>query len=225
MRTTLLFAAVATLVTGAAATTAHATERDEQIWVAPILQGPLAGKARFWLEAQGRLTDSASTFSTAIVRPAVYYPLGAGFNVFVGYAWTPTPRPTFRDEHRPWQQVNHVFEARGAQLQNRVRLEERFIEGTGGVVFRARYMARFVYRPKSWNGFGFALWDEIFVHLNERATGPRSGLDQNRIAFGPQYQPFKQLVLEPSYMLQTVYRENRPERVAHTFLLFVWITL
>jgi hypothetical protein len=165
------------------------------------------------------------TFSTAIVRPALVYPLGAGFNAFVGYAWTPTPEPRFRDEQRPWQQVNHVVDARGAQLQNRLRFEERFIEGVDGPLFRLRYMVRFVYRPKTWHGFGFAMSDELFFHLNERATGPRSGIDQNRFAIGPQYQFSKALLVEPAYLLQTVYRERRPERLAHTLLLTVWITL
>lgn len=47
-----------------------------------------------------------------------------------------------------------------------------------------------------------------------------------RSSFGADtLQPFQALVLEPSWPLQTIYREGRPERVAHTFLLFAWINL
>ncbi len=216
----LLLLAAATLLSTASAS---ATETDEQIWIAPIVQGPLVGKARFWFEGQVRLAEDASKLVTTIVRPAIQYPLGHGFAVWLGYAWTPSHRPKYADEHRPWQQINHVYESRGAQLQNRFRFEERFLET--GLVFRPRYMARFVYRPKSWNGFGFAVWDEMFFHLNEKEKGPRAGIDQNRFGIGPQWQPIKQLILEPSYVAQTIYREGRPEKLGHTFLLFVWITL
>lgn len=208
--------------------TAHA-EEDGQFWIAPIVQTPVVGKLRSWIELQARVKDEGKQLDRLIVRPALTYPIGHGFAVWVGYAYLPFTRgteSTLYPEHRPWQQLTHFHGApdRG-QLQNRLRFEQRFIDRVDTASLRLRYMARLVLRPKSWSGFGFALWDEIFVNLNSPSSNIRAGFDQNRFALGVQYAVSKALVFEPSYVAITQWRSNRELLVAHTGLLFVWITL
>lgn len=212
--------------------TAHA-EEDGQFWVAPIVQTPVVGKLRSWIELQARWKDEGKQLDRLIVRPALTYPLGHGFAVWAGYAYLPFTRGTentLYPEHRPWQQLTHFGGApdRG-QLQNRLRFEQRVIDAPGDspdiVSLRLRYMARLVLRPKSWSGFGFALWDEIFVNLNSPSANIKTGFDQNRFALALQYAVSKALVFEPTYLAITQWRTNKELLVAHTALLFVWITL
>ncbi len=212
------------------ASTAHA-EEDGQVWFAPIVQTPIVGKLRSWLELQARFKDEGNQLDRLIVRPALNYPLGAGFTAWVGYGYMPFTRlvngeSKLYPEHRGWQQLTHVGGApeRG-QLQNRLRFEQRFIDNVDTAALRLRYMARLVHRPRSWGGFGYALWDEIFVNLNSPSGTLKSGFDQNRFAFGLQYAVSKALVFEPSYVAITQFRPNREVLIGHTALLFVWITL
>lgn len=205
--------------------TSSAFETDTQLWAAGYLQFPIASKLRGYLEVQPRWSDAGGEFSQLLVRPAVNWNFGHGITGWVGYAWTPSFQPSYVDEQRPWQQLQHQLERNGVTMVNRLRFEERFIEGAGDVAFRARYMARAFYRPPAWHGFGVAVWDELFVALN--TTGrTRQGVDQNRAAVGVQYAVSKALVFEPTYMLQSIYRgPSRPGRAGHTALLMVWITL
>lgn len=226
-----LAAALATLLLAVTtgATRAEA-EEDGQIWLAPIVQTPVVGKVRSWIEMQARWKDEGAQLDRLIFRPALNVAVGSGFTLWAGYGYMPFTRPTtgtkLYPEHRPWQQVMHVFgDPKTGQLTNRLRFEQRLIDGVDEASLRLRYMARVVYRPKAWHGFGFAVWDEMFVNLNSPNKGPRAGFDQNRLAFGLQYSPFKQLVLEPSYVAISQWRPNREVLLAHTALLFVWITL
>ena len=215
------------LVTGTAAT-AHA-EEDGQFWIAPIVQTPVVGKLRAWIELQARAKDEGKQLDRLIVRPALNYPLGHGFSAWVGYGYLPFTRGAeskLYPEHRSWQQLTHLGgDPALGQVQNRLRFEERFIDNVDTAALRLRHMVRLVYRPKSWSGFGFALWDEIFVNLNSPSANIRAGFDQNRFALGVQYAVTKKLILEPSYDAISQWRAHRETLVAHTGLLFVWITL
>lgn len=212
-------------------TPAARAEQDGQVWFAPIVQTPIVGKLRSWVELQARWKDDGNQLDRLIVRPAVSYSLGHGFAVWAGYGYMPFTRIVDGEsklfpEHRFWQQVNHIGGApdRG-QVQNRLRFEERLIDGVDTAALRVRYMARLVHRPKSWGGFGYALWDEIFLNVNSPSSTIRAGVDQNRFAVGLQYAVSKALVFEPSYVAVNIWRANRETLVAHTALLFVWITL
>jgi hypothetical protein len=211
-----------------ASSAAHADE-DGQLWIAPILQTPIVGKLRSYLELQARWKDEGKELDRLIVRPAINYGLGSGFTAWVGYGYMPFTRPNddkLYPEHRPWQQLMHAGgDPALGQVTNRLRFEERFIDRVDDPAFRLRYMIRLVLRPKSWSGFGFALWDEIFVNLNSPTGGPRAGFDQNRFAVALQYAVSKKLIFEPTYMALTQWRFERTTLIGHTGLLFVWITL
>jgi hypothetical protein len=207
---------------------AHA-EEDGQLWLAPIVQAPIAGKLRGYLEFQARAREDGKQLDRLIVRPALNYGLGHGFSAWLGYGYMPFTRrreSKLYPEHRVWEQLAHMAGVpETGQVQNRLRFEQRFIDSADHTAFRLRYMVRTVVRPKSWSGFGLAVSDEIFVNLNSASPTVRTGFDQNRFTFGIQYAVSKVLVLEPAYLAMTQWRPNREILVGHTGLLFVWITL
>jgi len=210
------------------ATTAHALEDDEQYWGAIYFQAPVVQKLKIWIEPQYRYVPDENANHRLLARTALYYPLGAGFTAWAGYAWTPVwvkkegkdgPRV---DEHRPWQQLMHVYDnGHGVAFVNRFRFEERFIENDDGASLRARFMSRLQYRPKEWHGFGVVVWDELFLNPNTTSK-VKSGVDQNRFAVALQYAFNKTFILEPTYMINGV---NSRRKDFHTGLLILWINL
>jgi len=218
-----LLALLTLLVIVAVTPRAHALEDDEQYWAAVYVQAPVVEKLKLWVEPQFRYVPNEAFDRRVIARGALYYPLGAGFTAWAGYAWTPMWKKSDRiDEHRPWQQLMHSYDRRGVTFVNRFRFEERFIENADSVSLRARYMARVQYRPKEWRGFGLVMWDELFVNANTTTNGPKSGVDQNRFALALQYAFNKTFILEPTYMINGV---NSRRKDFHTAFLILWINL
>jgi len=208
---------------------AHALEDDDQYWFAVNLQAPVVEKLKLWVEPQFRYVPDEPADRRVIARTGLFYPIGAGFSVWAGYAWTPVWNKKAAadgshrvDEHRPWQQLTHTYERRGVTFGNRLRFEERFIETADSVSLRLRHQVRFQYRPKEWHGFGVVTWDEVFFNMNTAEKGPKSGVDQNRFALAVQYAFNKTFILEPTYVLNGV---NARRKEFHTALLLLWINL
>lgn len=222
LATSLLTAALAT-----SASNASATEVDGQLWTQVIAQGAIVGPLRWYAEAQLRLNefDQGTQVQQLILRPAIGVALPEGFTLHAGYAWSPTFNPKFNDEHRPWQQVTHAAPFDTITLVNRLRLEERFIEGVPDVALRLRYMARMVWMPGR-AIVGAVVWDELFIELNSPAPSIQGGFAQNRFAVGAQVRPIPQLWIEPTLMTQTIDRGGpAPTRTGLTGLMVVFINL
>ena len=96
------------------------------------------GKARWFAEAQPRVSLSTGGFDRLILRPAVGFQLTAEVSLWAGYGWT----PSYRDEQRPWQQLLVEQTLGVVSLVNRFRTEERFIADTCGPSYRLRHMVR-----------------------------------------------------------------------------------
>ncbi len=210
-----------------APTSARAADVDGQAWAQVIGQGKIYGPLRWFAEAQFRLNefDQGTQAQQLLLRPALGVALPHGFTLHAGYAWTPTFNPKFNDEQRPWQQAMHTAPLGDVTLVQRLRFEERVIEGVPSVAFRLRYMARAVWMPKG-SIVGAVVWDEIFLDLNSPAPSIRGGFSQNRVGVGVQIRPLKQLWLEPTFMIQTIDRGGSGvSRFGPTGLLVVWINL
>jgi hypothetical protein len=206
---------------------ARAADVDAQAWAQIIAQGKIVGPLRWYAEAQLRLNefDQGTQAQQLLLRPALGVALPKGFTLHAGYAWTPTFNPKFNDEQRPWQQVMHTASLGTITFANRLRFEERVIEGVSGVALRFRYMARAVWMPKH-SIVGAVVWDELFLDLNSPAASIRGGFAQNRFAVGVQVRPIKQLWIEPTFLIQTIDRGGAGlTRFAPTGLLLVWINL
>lgn len=96
-------------------------------------------------------------------------------------------------------------------------MDQRFVEGVGGVVLRGRY------RLRATHPVGSARWylagsDEAFVNLNDRGEGPIDGFEQNRLrgAFGWRGKRWR---IEAGYEWQ--YARRRERSGEHRHVTFV----
>ena len=193
---------------------------DFQNWSAVAATGQLRTEApseRAWFDAHARRGDAGTT---VILRPGVGYTFAPWITAWVGYAWIPAFSDTSNervDEHRLWQQL--TLQETVAQgrilLQSRTRLEQRFHESTSSVGFRVREFVRFNYRPQATANVGLAIWDELFIGLNNPGFAVK-GYDQNRLFVGPAlYTPYGVRV-EAGYLFVHLNRspENQLQHVA-----------
>ncbi len=176
-------------------TSALAQDSDFQNWSAVVATGQLqpdAPSARAWFDGHARRGDAGTV---VILRPGVGYTFAPWITAWVGYAWIPyfdDANDERVDEHRMWQQLTlqETFAQGRILLQSRTRLEQRFHESTSSLGWRAREFVRFNYRPSATADVGLAIWDELFVGLNEPAFAVQ-GYDQNRLFVGPAlYTPY-----------------------------------
>lgn len=104
------------------------------------------------------------------------------------------------------------------KLIHRSRLEERLIEKIDGMSFRYRDLLRFE-QPLG-DGLALILSNELFFHLNSRATNLQRGFDQNRFFLGMNIAQSQNLAIEVGY--QNFYIERRadsPDSTNHTLII------
>lgn len=218
---TLVFAGVL-----AGATPARAADSDLQQWTLLVLQGDLSKRWRGYFEVQPRIGGDLSHLERLLVRPAVGYRLRPNVSVWLGYGFTPLLEPEYSPEHRVFQQL--LVESRwgAADLMNRTRLEERFIDGAGETAYRFRHMVRLAQpldRERKWAVVGY---EELFWNLNTTPTGPESGFDQNRLYLGVSRTINPQLRAEVGYLWNFIDAPragaNRSLNVLMTSLFYNW---
>jgi hypothetical protein len=221
----ILIAVLVTLWTSSVA----AAESDLRAWSLFALQGNLNSRWALYGEVQPRFGEGLSQLDRVLVRGAVGFRLRPKLSAWLGYAWTPTfgGELGFRDEQRPFQQLTWEEDlAPGIYLQNRSRLEQRWIEGSGGLSLRFRHLARMVVWPVRAARWGLAFSNEVFLTINDLSSGPPAGFDQNRTFVGLNYRWSYEVELEVGY-LNNVVRQRAPAaaEVNHVLALFVWTSL
>lgn len=208
------------LSTGAA----QAQERGEfQIWNAVLSTvhfSPTAPRAALWLDVHARRGDAGTVH---ILRPGGGFVVRDWLSLWGGYAWIPTfdENAGRRDEHRLWQQVVFGHTAGDFTFQARTRFEQRFSEGGDDVGFRLRQFIRINWQPHEETPVGVALWDELFLGLNEPDWGAPRGFDQNRLFLGPFLKVAPWARFEAGYLF--AYLDRDPNVRAHVlaFNLFI----
>ncbi|WP_245738904.1 DUF2490 domain-containing protein [Nitrosomonas marina] len=185
-------------------------------------------KLKWWMEGQGRFGNDTSRFSQGIIRPGVGYALNDKTSVWFGYAWIPTSRPFAAsspfNEHRIWQQLLWSDTFSFGTITSRTRLEQRFFDfdqpgntaDGHGHRFR-QFLKLTVPMPSISPNLSLAIWDEIFVNMNNVDTGAKAGFNQNRIFGGLAYRFNKFTVGEIGYLNQYFNRPSspRPDQMQH----------
>ena len=178
---------------------------------------------QLWLDLHERAWGS--TF-LAIVRPGLGYDIGHGLTFWGGYAFIPsfvhntTDPPRF--EHRIWEQFIANGKVKTVALQGRIRLEQRFRDGVDGVGERLRIFGRagfFFGQQSSW---GWAIWDELLINLNETNAWP-IGFDQNRFFTGPFVQAQNGVRVEFGYFNFLVNRRDTGLYDSHIAMMNLFI--
>lgn len=147
----------------------------------------------------------------AILRPALGYDVGHGITLWLGYAFVPSfmtgVEDSLRLEHRIWEQFLITRKVGTVALQGRLRLEERFRQGTDGVGARLRFFGRAGFFFGHGSHWGWAVYDELLVQLNTTDAW-NSGFDQNRAFTGPFFEADGGTRFEFGYMNYLVNRKD-----------------
>ncbi len=193
-------------------------------WNLFFVTAPISGQWDVYAEAQPRLTLSGTANHRLLIRPAVRYRITPALSGWLGYAWTPTFEPGFRNENRIWQQLQYEVPFRGWTFNLRSRLEERWIADTreaGQPAYRLRQWFRALISTPI-DLLCLALTDEAFFNLNTIDGGTRSGFDQNRLFIGGNWRVSEMLSIEGGYLnnLVNLPSNDRMNHVLYTFVMW-----
>ncbi len=212
-----------------------------QVWLGYFNQTRISEKFSGWLDLHARRTDFLDRWATTIIRPGLTYHLSEQVRLTVGYAYVShwpaqETQRTIRPEHRLWQQINWGSKIHRTQLNQWVRLEERFNRNLQNDAlqegyqfnYRARYMITLL-RPFKGEtvtpGVPFVVLNDE-VHINFGKEILFNYFDQNRLFVGLGYPFRKNLNAQLGYMqvFQQLPAGNRFFNT-HTLRLFVFHTL
>jgi hypothetical protein len=186
-------------------TTGHATKNDLQQWTTFRIELPSIDDDWFWgIWSQVRFDDDISHFNWLLINPSIHHKLKDGLRVGFGYQYIiENDSP---NEQEPWGEfaVSTKFD-NGFVLGNRVRLEARFLDDVAGPVYRLRYRINGAFPFKDTKSY-LTLSEAVWANLNEQASGPTSGFDQNRLFAGIGTHVGKYLRIEAGY--QWRYKDN-----------------
>ncbi len=203
-------------------------EHDAQVWQLLQLTVPLNEdkKLKGYLELQPRFTDNVTDLEQIQTRFALGYQATEKLSVWQGYMIVPEFDPNLELENRLYQQLNYETKLGKADINHRVRLEQRFFDSNSGVSLRDRYQVKGYYPVGKTDKWSLVGYDEIFFHLNNLASGPTQGFDQNRLFMGLARQMNKQTRLEGGYLLQYSNVQGSPDnRINHILMMTLNISL
>lgn len=205
---------------------ACAYDTDGQLWTQFTLNGKFKNGIRIYAEVQARQGQDYHQFSQFILRPAVGYQVTRKMSLWIGYGWTPTFIPNFKNEHRIYEQALYEDTVGRIGLTNRIRLEEREIEGAGGTSVRLRHQIRLsvpLDSRRRWSAVGS---NEIYYNLNGVLRGPQAGVDQDRVYAGAAYSINRHTRVDAGYVAAFINRpKSLPDRRLDVLMLGVNYTL
>jgi len=194
-------------------------ENDLGLWTNINLKVPITNKIETRFQFSPRLVDNITDFNQFVTHGTLGYKLNKNFSIWQGYAWSTTYIPNFRREQRIYNDIVYESTFKKLELENRFRLEERFLQSVEGVSLRGRYRLKASYpidRRKKWR---VVFIDEIFTNFNSHFNGPQAGLDQNRIYLGLNKRFNEHFNLDGGYQLQHLHRESNDDKLNH-FIMF-----
>lgn len=179
-------------------------EDDLGLWINNNISLPITEKVHTRFQISPRLLDNTTDISQFILHSVFGYKINDNVSFWQGHAWSTTYDPRFRREQRFYQEVIVEKEFSRFDIENRFRLDERFIQNAGSVVIRPRFRLKTtipITKDKKWN---LVFFDELFVNLNTASSGPQRGINQNRIYAGIKKIINKNIALEGGYQLQHI---------------------
>jgi len=197
-------------------TRAAAVESETQLWPVVTLHHPINDDWSVHLQTRLRLDDDVSRSKDFLWRPLVSWHPRDDVILNLGYDYLDSFRSA--SEHRIWQAIEHRLEWRGLRVKNRIRLDQRFVDGIDGAVVRFRYRLRGVH-PIGGAGWYAAASNEILANLNNRGPNLDTGFEQNRLRLALGRRFSKYLNIESGYEWQYVESRGGPATHQHVFLL------
>lgn len=181
------------------------------LWPGPVKSGDLQQWSSFAVKhqideefsagllSQLRFSDDISRLDVVLLRPDIEYKIAKPVRVALGYDYFDESPSGGQSENRIWQQLRLRYHSGDLLLQNRIRLEERFIEDTDGPTLRLRYRLK-IKHPLENPSWQLVSSNETFFNLNHQDNGPDNGFDQNRLFAGIGITLGEHLQMETGYL-------------------------
>lgn len=200
-------------------------------WLAFSHEQELSKKWKLLGDVQFRSAKNMEYLETILLRPGISYSFSETFSAALGYAYLGNwekegAEKSFDKEHRSWQQVQKESKAGRIELTNRLRLEQRFVEGSSSYDFsqRLRYYlrAQMPLRKSSefTRGWFLGVQDEVFVNVQNKEKVNGRFFDQNRAFFSVGFRFLKAFDLEAGYL----YRYQIEEEKMHHHIVQCQVT-
>lgn len=186
-------------------------------------------------DVQFRTGKDWSTNSLLLIRPGVNYFVNPQHTASLGYAavllTSRVPDGTSSwSENRIWQQYIITSNILKIPVQNRFRLEQRFLNQSTNLTFaqRARYFIRGIIplrRPVNGpldRGMFASLQNELFFNIQNKAALNGNLFDQNRFYTSLGYRFSNQYDIELGYMNQFLIRKTLPNSFTHITQIAVY---
>lgn len=180
-------------------------------WVFLSHEQMLSKKWSALSDIQVRSSNKFAHIETILLRPAIQFKWTKAQSLAVGYAYLGARvqeqnEKIYQIEHRLWQQYQLETENNKTVWTNRVRLEQRFIQGERRFDFsqRARFYSRiqlFLQRQmKAKRQMYFAFQNEVFLNVQHPEHVNGKLLGENRAHGAVGYHFSKNLEVEGGYM-------------------------
>jgi hypothetical protein len=219
-------------------------------WLAAFGRVELKNNFSLHVESQLRSTNELEQIQTLLFRVGLNYNIKSNQILTFGYAYISNRRTVdgvsgYAPEDRIWEQfvLNEAFafHAHNVSIQNRFRLEQRFI-GQSAVeddqlvttgfdfVQRIRYFARMI-APfnKTPGGFKkgafFSLQDEVFFNIGNVSVVNGKTFDQNRAYFSIGYRFSPKNDTEIGYMNQFILNRGTAKTINNIIQIATYIKL
>jgi hypothetical protein len=178
-----------------------------------------------YLEVQPRLHENSTRVSEVQHRVAFFVEPWDHLRLGAGFLYSARFTPQYTPEYRPYQEVSLKDSWGGVRVHARLRLEERFIEGSGKVSMRlrARVGAAVPLGRVAGKELSFVAWEEAFVNLNDTPGRPQ-GFDQNRAFVGLGLRVAAGIQVQLGYMAQYGNHPGSADTLGHTLYLDVALT-
>jgi len=214
-------------------------------WFASNNLFKINSKLSVHLDVQVRSTDKVEYLSSFLFRPGINFHLRKNIIATAGYGYIHNRRSMndvagYVPEQRIWEQLILNHHAHFVSIQQRIRLEQRFIGKfqvvngdfiTGGNRFanRLRYFTRSIVpfngsRPFAKGVFG-AIQNEVFVNVGDKSAVNGKFFDQNRLYLAVGYRLSSKADLEAGYLNQYVSGVNKSLSRAHIVQLAIYLRL
>lgn len=198
---------------------------DSQVWTLLLATVRPTDDWRVHLEFQPRFRDNLQSLDQSLARWAVGRQITPRVSIWAGHAWVANRRASGTvHEQRIWQQLSATLPAAGQWTPSlRFRLEQRFVDQWADSSHRVRALARVVRPIDDEQRWAVALWNEVFVTLDDTAPGPADGLDRNRVFGGVRRRLSPSASVEGGYLWQAAKPRGGAQQHAHA--AFLWLDL
>jgi hypothetical protein len=211
------FVSIAVVVLFFSCTAYSQTVNENSGWVAWFNTYKFSNHFGLQFDAQLRSAHDWEYVRHVLIRPGLTYHFNKKNNVTLGYAYVasyndlPEPAKNSLTENRVWQQYINISKFGNVSLQNRFRLEQRFIEKQTEDIFaqRLRYFVRAIisfaqHEEAFTKGVFAAVQNEVFLNVQNKSNINNSLFDQNRAYGAVGYRFNHRLDLEAGYMNQYI---------------------